>query len=351
MSRVLLTGANGHLGANTARALLKAGHEVVSFVRQTSDLRGLQSLGLAYRYGDIRDPEAVLAAAEGCEAIIHTAGVFRYWIDEPDEILQPALLGVRNIFAAAQKFVIKRVIYTSSTYAIGFCDDPAGHLTVAEWNEEPQSPYAIAKTMAEREAWRLSRQTGVPMIALCPAGLWGPYDYRLTPPMRWIRDLVNGISPVIDAGSSFVDVRDAAEVHALSVDGGQPGRRYAIVGEDLTNRQIAEIVSGLTGINNFYINFPRPFMVATAGLMEAAAKVTGWDPLATRDFIRETLGRYQFVDGRETIATFGIEPRKGVEMITDAIRWLLFNGQIGTKRAARLAQHFPPDPDWIQAGA
>ena len=40
-SRILVTGANGHLGANTIRALLKKNYEVNAFVRNNSDLRGL----------------------------------------------------------------------------------------------------------------------------------------------------------------------------------------------------------------------------------------------------------------------------------------------------------------------
>lgn len=42
--KVLVTGANGHLGANTIRALLDRGYEVVAFVRPNADLRGLEGL-------------------------------------------------------------------------------------------------------------------------------------------------------------------------------------------------------------------------------------------------------------------------------------------------------------------
>lgn len=44
MEKVFLTGANGHVGANTTRELLKQGHEVVAFVREGADLRGLDGL-------------------------------------------------------------------------------------------------------------------------------------------------------------------------------------------------------------------------------------------------------------------------------------------------------------------
>lgn len=346
VAKVLITGANGHLGANTVRALLKHEHEVVAFVRRTSDLRGLAGLPISFAYGDIMSPNSVVAAARGCEVLIHTAGIFRFWLSDPSKIARTALDGARNIFQAAEKNGIRRIIYTSSTYAIGFSDDPDHPRSAQDWNEDPRTAYAIAKTQAEKAAWNLAAETEIPMIALCPAGLWGPFDYRITPAMRWIRDLVNGLSPVIDTGGSFVDVRDAAEVHARAVDLGQPGSRYAIVGADLSMRRMSEIVTDLTGVKHFYLDLPQPIMIAIAGLMEMVAKVTSRDPLSTRAFIEESLGKWLIADGREANQAFNLQPRGEEEMIQDAIRWLLFIGAIGKRKAATLTERLPPDPRW-----
>jgi dihydroflavonol-4-reductase len=346
MTRVLVTGANGHLGANTVRALLAKKHEVIAFVRPSSDLQGLIGLPITIKFGDIQEKDSVMAAAAECQVIIHSAAVFRFWVADPQEIYNTSCLGMWNILQAAKRFNLRRLIYTSSTYAIGFTNDPEKPRTAQDWNDDAVTPYSQAKTKAEKEAWRLAAEYGVPMISLCPAGLWGPYDYRITPAMRWIRDLVNGMTPVIDTGGSFVDVRDAAEIHARAVTMGQPGCRYAIVGADLLNRQIADIVTQLTGVKHLYLNLPAPLMHSVAGMMEYAARVSGWDPLSTRTFIDEALGRYLFVDAADTNEVFGIIPREEVAMITGAIRWLLFTGQIGKRRAKRLAPLYPPEPDW-----
>lgn len=346
MARVLVTGANGHLGANTVRALLNHEHQVVAFVRPTSDLRGLEGLPITYQYGDVFDADSVQAAAENCEIVIHSAGIFRYWVSNPQEIIQTALIGVRNIFQAAEKVGLRRVIYTSSTYAIGFSDNFNQPRTPDDWNDNPRTAYACAKTQAEKAAWQLAAETGIPMISLCPAGLWGPYDYRMTPAMRWIRDLVNGLSPVINTGGSFVDVRDAAEVHARSVEEGQPGCRYAIVGTDLTMKGMSEIVTKLTGVKHFYLDLAPPLMRSIAGLMEMAAKVTSGEPRTTRAFLDESLDNWLVVDGRETNQAFNLNPRGAEEMIRTAIRWLLFIGAISKRRAFELAERFPPDPGW-----
>ena len=118
MTRILVTGANGHVDANIIRSLLKRDYEVIPFVRATSDLRGLDPLNLTYAYGDVMDESSLLTAAEGCDVIIHTAAVYQYWAKNPDDIMKPALVGTRNMFNAAQQAGVKRVIYTSSVWAV-----------------------------------------------------------------------------------------------------------------------------------------------------------------------------------------------------------------------------------------
>jgi len=346
MSRVLLTGANGHLGANVVRALLKHGHQVVAFVRPASDLRGLAGLDLSYAYGDVLDGDSLVSAAAGCEVIIHSAAVFRYWMNDGTDIVQTSIIGARNIFAAAKAAGVRRLIYTSSTYAVGSTADFSISLTADHWNQEAHSQYAIAKTQGEREAWRLAGESGIPMIVLCPAGIWGPYDYRITPPMGWIKGLVNSTVPVIDAGGSFIDARDAAEVHALAIDQGHTGRRYILSGTDLRMTDMARIVQRLTGSRSPRLKLGLRPMMLLSGLMELGARISGRPPMSTRSFVRDQLGQYYNADGRDSNKTFNINPRGSEAMISGAIRWLLFTGDIHKRKARQLAAQFPPDIEW-----
>ena len=80
--KILLTGANGHLGSNIARSLLKRQYDVIAFVRETSDLRGLEGLDLTYTFGDVLDQASFKKAAKGCDVIIHTAAVYKWWMKD-----------------------------------------------------------------------------------------------------------------------------------------------------------------------------------------------------------------------------------------------------------------------------
>ena len=71
--RVLVTGANGLVGVNVIRELLKSGIAVTGFVRPSADLKGLQDVPCQLFRGDILSYQDVHNALAGCDAVIHAA--------------------------------------------------------------------------------------------------------------------------------------------------------------------------------------------------------------------------------------------------------------------------------------
>ena len=346
MTRVLVTGANGHVGADLVRSLIKKGYVVAPFVRPTSDLRGLTGLDLAYIYGDVQDGDSLMKAAEGCEAIIHCAAVYRTWAKDPDEIMQPAVAGTRNVFAAARQAGVKRLVYTSSIAAVGTSSNPSTLLSAGDWDDRAQLPYNIAKTRSEREAWKLADEYSLPMISLCPGFVLGRYDYRITPSMETIQGFLNGTGITAEGGFSYVDVRDVAEIHALAVEHGEPGQRYIVTAHNIRLRAMADRVNRETGINVRHLGGPRWVAGLFAGLMEAAARVTKRKPYLTRAVVNDVVQRYYWYDASPTWAAFGHEPIGMEEMLRDTISWLVFSGTLRQDVAAQLAPDFAPDEEW-----
>ena len=164
--------------------------------------------------------------------------------------------------------------------------------------------------------------------------------------MRWIRDLVTGLAPVINTGGSFIDSRDAGEIHARAVEIGQPGRRYILAGDQMHMREMAAIVNRHTGTRHFYLNLPPNIMSWVARMLERVARLTGRPPLTTKAFLDEALGHYLVGDSQETAETFQIHFRRGETMIAESIRWLLFAGAFSRRTTDRLVDRFPPDPEW-----
>lgn len=318
--KVLVTGANGHLGANTIRKLCNRGHEVVAFVRPTADLRGLDGLHVHYAQGDVTDSHALTTAAEGCDVIIHSAIFFAYWAKDPALIEEPALQGARNAIAAAKAVGAKRLVYTSSSWAIGLSDSPEQIRTAEDWNDHPHSPYARAKTFSERLAWEEADKAGVPMIALCPGALFGPYDYRMTPSSRMLLGMADGSGQTLNSGLAFADARDAGAIHALAVDHGEVGQRYAVT-QYLHFREMGKHVSALTGKQVKHFGAPKAVARLVGSMMEFGARFTGKEPPITRGIVDDAAERYMYIDGSPTWRAFDYTPYTARDTVRESLAW------------------------------
>ncbi len=348
MKRVLVTGSNGHIGSNTVRSLLKHGDEVVAFVRRNADLRGIESLGVETCYGDVTDENALLAAMQGCEVVIHHAAVYKTWAKDPDEIMRPAMTGTENVFRAAKNAGIRRLVYTSTILAMEPTRDPGKTIAPDSWQHDALGAYPPAKTQSEQLAVRLSDLYGIPTICLCPAGVIGLCDFRITPSTRTVLQIANGTTSTFPGGANNVHAADVGAVHAAAVRRGEPGCRYLVGGANLTSQQQGKLISQYTGIPLRHMKIAGPVAELVALLDETASKIRGAEPRITRASVHDILGKYYFFDPMPTYQVFGLIPHSAEEMIKDTLRWLLFLGQIRPDIAKCLAGQLPPDPDWFR---
>lgn len=325
--KVLLTGANGHVGANTARGLLARGHDVVAFVRPTSDLRGLDGLPVTYAQGDVTDVKSLTAAAKGCDAIVHTAAVYRYWSKNPAEIERVAHQGTQNIMDVAENAGVKRMVYTSSTWAIGITDDPKKSLTTDDWNTQPQTLYGRAKTASERKAWELADKSGISLVVFCLGGVMGPYDYNITPSSRIVLGMADGSGQTFNSGVGIADARDVGTLQARGVDEPVAGKRYPIA-QNATFQELGQIVTKLTGREVKHFGASRPVAKVVAGLMELAARITGKEPALTRALVEDMGERYMFVDSTPTWQAFQYTPRPVEETVRACLEWFVKLGKL-----------------------
>jgi dihydroflavonol-4-reductase len=341
--RVLVTGANGHVGNNLVRELLSREHEVVPFVRESSNLEGLEPLGLTPVFGDVRDADSVLRAAEGCDAIENLAAVYAYG-GTVEEIVEPAVQGIENVLRAAAEHGIERVVHTSSIVAVGVSDTEAV-LDESHWNQAPGDPYMRAKTDSERRAWELADELSVPMIALNPAAIVGRHDYKGTPSNGFVREHVHSPGSY-HGGLNYVDVRDVARVHAQALTHGEPGERYIVAGDNLSARDMVALVTECTGKWAMHYHQPRWMMKPTASLIEGGSKLLGIEPMTTRPVVDEFYRRWCWYDNAKARAAFDWTPIPPRELIDDTLQWLVHRDRLKPRIAARLRDTLGDPPDY-----
>src|SRR5271165_6937892 len=119
--KALVTGATGHLGANLVRRLLADRHEVRALIREQGarDEEALAGLPVERVYGDLRDLDAMRAAASGVECVFHTAAKVSTLPGEEREIYDTNVVGTRNVLKAAREAGARRVVVSGSLSAVG----------------------------------------------------------------------------------------------------------------------------------------------------------------------------------------------------------------------------------------
>ena len=335
--KALVTGASGHIGSHIVRELLAGGHEPVALVRRTSDRRALGGLDVEVRRGDILDMESLDEAMRGVDLVFHAAANFAIWARDDGDILRPALDGTRNVFAAAARAGVRRVVYTSSSVAVGFSDGPDSLRTEKDFRTSSHLAYYRAKTEGEHLAQELSRDLGVEVVVVCPALVLGAGDYRITPSMRPLLDMANGNGATFEGGAGVVSARDVARAHVLAAERGRPGERYIVSGENLTLRQIGELVASHTGRAPKHLAAPRWVLLCMAGVAEAASALTGRPPAITRAAVRDVLGKYAWFDCRKARDELGFRAAPAVEVVAETMRWFLDEGFLVPAVAERVS--------------
>jgi uronate dehydrogenase len=140
--RLLLTGAAGGLG-KALRDRLKANCDVLR-LSDKSDL-GAAGEGEEIVLADLADGVAVDAAVAGCDAIVHLGGIS---VEAPFEpIMQANILGVYNLYEAARRHGVKRVVFASSNHVVGFYKQ--GETLTADHAPRPDSFYGVSKAFGE----------------------------------------------------------------------------------------------------------------------------------------------------------------------------------------------------------
>lgn len=140
MARILLTGAAGRLGTHLHAWFARAGREVVA-----TDMRPAED-GRQIVLADLGDAAEVDALIAGVDAVVHFGAVSdeQAW----PEIQRGNIEGVRNVFEAARRHQVRRVIFASSYHVMGFhptTETPIG----LDAPTRPDTLYALSKVFGE----------------------------------------------------------------------------------------------------------------------------------------------------------------------------------------------------------
>ncbi|KAG8073743.1 hypothetical protein GUJ93_ZPchr0006g43612 [Zizania palustris] len=281
--RVVVTGATGYLGGRLCEALAGAGHAVRAFARRSSDASGLPgSVELAY--GNVTDEESLAAAFDGCDAVFHVAATVEPWLPDPSVFTNVNVQGLQNVLKAAKRTpTVKKIIYTSSFFAIGPTDGYIADETQRHQEKTFCTEYEKSKVVADRIALQAAAD-GVPITIVYPGVIYGPG--KLTSGnlvSRLLIERFNGRLPgYIGDGydrESFCHVDDVVNGHIAAMEKGRLGERYLLTGENLSFKHIFDMAANITTTKAPQFHVPLWLIEIYGWISVFISRITGNLPL------------------------------------------------------------------------
>ncbi|CAE5963437.1 unnamed protein product [Arabidopsis arenosa] len=239
MSEYLVTGGTGFIASYIIKSLLELGHTVRTTVRDPRDeekvgfLREFQGAKqrLKILQADLTVERSFDEAVNGVDGVFHTASPVLVPQDHniQETLVDPIIKGTTNVMSSCAKFKrsLKRIVLTSSCSSIRYRFDAteASPLNESHWSDPEYCKrfnlwYGYAKTLGEREAWRIAEEKGLDLVVVNPSFVVGPLlGPKPTSTLLMILAIAKGLAgeyPNFTVG--FVHIDDVVAAHVLAME-------------------------------------------------------------------------------------------------------------------------------------
>lgn len=323
----LVSGANGHLGNNLVRFLIKKGVPVRASVRNIKNKAPFTGLDCEVVQADITDKSSFIKALQGVETFYAVGASFKLWAQDPKtEIYDVNIQGTKNTIEAAAEAGVKRIVYVSSIAALDYTKLPAKESN--GYNPDRRDMYYNSKNDGEKLAFELARKLGIEIVSVMPSAMIGSEAFLpLNVSYGVLKLILNKEIPVdTKITLNWIDVKDVAEGCYLAAQNGRNGERYILANEKcmtitdttiLANTLFPELKIKIPG------SVPKSILFIIAGIMELTAKLQKRPPVLTRKDIAMFSGLQQNFDITKARKELGFNPKSPEQAVKEALLYLM----------------------------
>jgi dihydroflavonol-4-reductase len=329
--KLLVTGADGFLGCNVVRVLLERGHQVRALILPERTAFLLDGLEIERFNGDLLDPDAVLKAAQGCEAVIHTAAVTRTNPAKSSYLRSVNIQGTRHVIDAVRSNGVGRLIHvgTANTFGFGSKDDPGD-----ETRPYSAFKYNLDYFNSKYEAHRLVigevENNGLQALVVNPTFMVGPYD------------AVPGFGVIILAlyhrrmpgyavgGRNYIHVRDVAVGIANALERGRIGESYIMGNRNLSYREIFNLIASVVGVSPPRFTYP-PFLTKLYGMLCSCRGILPGKPPPMNLALARIACDEHYYTSEKAIGELGLPQTPIERAVEEAFIWFRENGYLEKK--------------------
>jgi nucleoside-diphosphate-sugar epimerase len=296
-----VTGAAGFIGGTICRRLAEVGANVTGVDVAEEGAARVRESGAAFARADVTDRDAIRAALEGADLVVHAAAFVHEW-GEMDDFVRVNVGGTANVLDAASDAGAERVVHISSVVVYGYHDGSEQDETAH------RRAYGIPYIDTKSSSDRLAARRGA--VVIRPGDVYGPGGPQwVLRPVEMARAGQLAVPGKGDGVMLPVYVEDLADAVLLALERGEPGEAYTVWDEQnaVSFEEHFNRIAGMVGGREAR-RLPRPLLAAVGTAMERIAAARGRPPAFTSRAIT-------FVDRRGTVSAakareqLGWEPR------------------------------------------
>jgi len=319
--KVFVTGANGLLGCNVVRELLKQSHEVRILVRPGADLTGLNGVNCEVVNGELLNQEVLDISTSGFDVIIHAAANTSQWPTNLKYYEAINIQGTEMVINAVRKKKIQKLIHvsTANTFGYGTKECPGTEETLYRF-KDLGSGYITSKYIAQQHVLEQVRNHGLPAVIVNPTFMIGPYDAKPGSGRIIQMGMKKNLQVFPSGGKNFIHVRDAAVAICNAILHGLPGECYLLANENLTYREFFTKLNQVIKKRTIQIKLPDS-IIKSAGLAGSWVEKTFGKPTPLNKINAELLTNGNYYSGAKAVEFLRM-PQTPVETaISEAINW------------------------------
>ena len=339
--RILLTGGGGFLGRAILREAERPEHGIALVRAYDLDCSRIAAptepgFTLETREGDVCDADALRAACEDIDLVIHSGSLVDWGQTTPEHLEAVNVGGTRNVIEACRAAGIRALVYTSTMDVVCGTDPVVDATEEMPFPETFTNDYARTKARAE-EVVLAANDDALATCAVRPCGMYGEGDpYHVAGVLRVMKQ---GGLPFRPGGGSarfeHVYVGNVAHAHLLAarrmLEPGSPARGQAwFVTDDTPAVNFFDFMDPILDALGHPLpprsrRMPYPIMLTIGAVAELAALVARpfkrFEPTITRSSVRFVCHTHTF-DGSKAKRDLGYAPPyKASEALERTIAW------------------------------
>jgi nucleoside-diphosphate-sugar epimerase len=266
---VFVTGGSGFIGGRLIRRLVADGRRVRGLARSDDAAEKVAGAGAEPVRGDLSDPAALRAGAEGCELAFHAAASVLEW-GPREEFVRANVDGTERVLDACREAGVRRLVHVG-TEAATMAGQPLVKIDeTAPLRPDSKADYCATKALAE-QAVRAANGDRLQTVVVRPRLVWGEGDTTILP----------GVVEAVRAGrfrwiaggrheTSTTHVDNVVQGLVLGAEQGRPGEAYFVTdGDPVVFRDFITELVGTHGVEIPDKGVPKGLASAVAAGSEA----------------------------------------------------------------------------------